>query len=68
MPIVADQISHKEAPESRTQDENEAPTDEVAATTTEPLGGCLIPCPRAAQRARKSANFSENLAKHFSEW
>ena len=50
MPIVADQMSHKEAPESRTQDENEAPTDEVAATTTEPLEDGPVPRPRVARR------------------
>jgi hypothetical protein len=43
------------------KDEDEALTD--VAATTEPFGGCLAPHPRAARRAKKSANFSENLAK-----
>jgi hypothetical protein len=42
-----------------------APTDEVVATATEPLGLGPIPQPRVARRTRKSANFSGNLAKQF---
>jgi hypothetical protein len=56
----------KEAPESRTQDGDEADANEVVAAI-EPLGADPIPRPRVARRARNSANFARKFSKQFFE-
>jgi hypothetical protein len=60
-------VTWKEAPEWRTQDDDKVVADEVAAAT-EPLGADPVPRPRAAWRAQNSANFAGNFSKQFSEW
>jgi hypothetical protein len=60
-------VTWKEAPESRAQDDGEAVVGEVDAISTEPLDVEPVPRPQAVRHVRKSVGFSGNLTKQFSD-